>query len=123
MAIPYIIAFCAIVVATAGQILLKLGISQYQDHHGVVEYSVKSIFDLSLSPTVMLGLFCYFSSAGLWIATLTRLELSQAYPLLGLSYVLVLLASYFLLGESVSMYRILGTVLIIFGVVIIGVTK
>jgi multidrug transporter EmrE-like cation transporter len=84
----------------AGQTALKLGVSQ----PGVAETAtgVFSIIGLIFkSPLVMLGLVCYAAGALSWIAVLSRLDLSVAYPFLALNFVLVTLSGRFILGETV----------------------
>jgi len=52
---------------------------------------------------------------------LGKLEVSMAYPLISLGVVLTTVAGIFILGESVSIYKVLGVALIITGVVILSV--
>jgi len=49
------------------------------------------------------------------------MEVSQAYPYLGLGYVLVLLASRFWLREHVSHGRWFGVVLIVIGIGVLSI--
>lgn len=57
--------------------------------------------------------------AGLaWMSALPQLELSRAYPFVGLTFGLVLIASAVFFGESVTAGRILGTGLIIAGIIV-----
>jgi undecaprenyl phosphate-alpha-L-ara4N flippase subunit ArnF len=70
---------------------------------------------------VLGGLGCYALSMMFWLAALTRYELSMAYPLLSLSYVLVYLGAVWWprLGETVSFAKTAGIVLIVLGVVLV----
>jgi len=74
---------------------------------------------------VALGLLCYAFSLFFWMYAISRLELSFAYPMLSLSYVLVyLVASYWpLLGEQISPIRGAGIAIIIYGVYLISRSK
>lgn len=78
------------------------------------------VFSFVKSPLIILGLSLFIISAFLWIIALTRVDLSFAYPLVGTSYVLILLFSRVFLGENVNTYRWLGALLIALGVALIS---
>jgi drug/metabolite transporter (DMT)-like permease len=56
----------------------------------------------------------------IWFYVLTKVDLSIAYPFLALSYVLVLLFSWLILGESISALRIVGVSVISCGVILVA---
>jgi drug/metabolite transporter (DMT)-like permease len=66
-----------------------------------------------------LGLACYAFSIGTWLGVLSRAEVSTAYPLLSIGYVLAAVFSFLLLGESMGPAKIGGIGLICIGVVLI----
>ncbi len=70
---------------------------------------------------VVAGLVCYGLSMLSWMGALARHELSLAYPVLSLSYVLVYAGAvaWPRLGESVSFYKTLGIAVIVLGVVLV----
>lgn len=72
---------------------------------------------LAAHPGVLGGLFCYVLSVVVWIVALSRVDVSVAYPMLSVGYVVNALLAMWLFGEAVSMQRWLGI-----GVVLIGVT-
>lgn len=53
---------------------------------------------------------------------LARLDVSMAYPFVGLGFILTMLLVFFVLGESLSTMRIVGTLLITAGVVLVSLT-
>jgi drug/metabolite transporter (DMT)-like permease len=55
-----------------------------------------------------------------WILVLRQAPLSRAYPIMALSFVLVPLASHFLLGERISLQYGIGVALLVSGLVLIG---
>lgn len=71
------------------------------------------------NPYVLFGLFAYTLAAGTWIAVLSRVDVSFAYPMLSLGYVAILILSGLFLNESMTFIRISGTVLIVAGIVLI----
>ncbi|MGH9394262.1 MAG: EamA family transporter, partial [Terriglobales bacterium] len=57
--------------------------------------------------------------AGVWWAVLSRVDLSYAFPLTSMSYVVLLVASRAFLGEHISLTRWMGATAIVFGVYLI----
>ena len=107
------------IAGVAGQTAIKLGV----DKPGVAETAtgVFSIINLIFhSPLVLLGLCFYAIGALVWIAVLSRLDLSVAYPFLALNFVLVTLVARFFLGESVPPLRWLGILVIIGGILLVA---
>ncbi len=51
---------------------------------------------------------------------LSRVDLSFAYPFASLSYVVMLAASWQLFNEDISLLRLMGTAVIVFGVLLIS---
>jgi undecaprenyl phosphate-alpha-L-ara4N flippase subunit ArnF len=74
---------------------------------------------------ILLGLCCYGLSMILWIITLQHLPLSQAYPLLSVSYILVYCGTVLLpwFNDSFSSIKLLGIISILFGLLLIFSSK
>jgi drug/metabolite transporter (DMT)-like permease len=71
-------------------------------------------------PSFWGALGAYALSIVVWIVVLSRLPVSQAYPLLSLGYVLNIPLAWWLLGETPSVQRILGVGIIVVGVVFVA---
>jgi len=69
---------------------------------------------------VLSGLFLYGLSSLTWIFAVARVDLSKAYPMVAVGYVLVFLCSYFLFNEPVSVLKIAGLTTIVAGVIMIS---
>ena len=111
----------SISIAVAGQILLKIGIDRIGVNGIGSTKALISLFSgIIKSPMVLTGLFLYFISAAIWLVILSTVDLSFAYPFIGLSYVLVLILSKFILKEEVNPIRWIGGFIITAGVVIIS---
>lgn len=81
-----------------------------------------SYFDLSLSYTTMMGLALYIVSFIMWIVIVQRYDLSYIQPIaLGLSNILIIAASIFILGESIGLFQWLGIVCILGGVILMNI--
>ncbi|MBU7319741.1 EamA family transporter [Paenibacillus oleatilyticus] len=99
-------------IGAVGQILLKFGAtrSNFDSQNFMAFLNVYNV----------LGLLFYGLSALLWMIILRKVELSYAYPLVSLGYILVFFASYFLFHESISFMRIVGLVVVLVGIVIVA---
>ncbi len=98
------------------QLLLKAGARSI----ATVPFSVANAWTIAeriaVSPPILGGLACYAISVVVWILALARVEVSVAYPLLSIGYVINAIAAWWLFGESLSPARIAGI-----GVIIVGV--
>lgn len=111
------LASVSICLSAAAQVLMKIGMS---GDRPAFRSPIEALFGTLLNPHVFAGLSCYVVSAGLWLLVLARMPLSLAYPLVAMAIVLVVLASTFLLGESLPIGRIIGASLIVVGVALVG---
>lgn len=79
---------------------------------------VASLFNVLFDPFVFSGLAATFVSGLCWMATMSKLEIGYAYPLTSLGFVLVVILSHFLFGETLNVWRIFGVLLIVAGITI-----
>jgi multidrug transporter EmrE-like cation transporter len=102
------------------QLLLKAGTNAV----GHFEFSRDNIvpvgWQLATEPHIMGGLSFYVISVVVWIMALSRVEVSIAYPMLSIGYVVNALAAWWLFGEAVSLTRLAGIGVIIIGVYIVS---
>jgi multidrug transporter EmrE-like cation transporter len=71
-----------------------------------------------LNPWIISALLAAFLASVFWMAAMTKLQLSHAYPFMGLTFVIVLLASGFFFQEPVTPLKIAGVSLIFLGLVL-----
>jgi multidrug transporter EmrE-like cation transporter len=79
-----------------------------------------TIMKMFLLPNVLLGLFFYAISTVFWLVALSKIELSVAYPMLSVGYILLMIISYILLNETITVYKVIGTLLVVAGVTLIS---
>jgi len=75
------------------------------------------------NPYLWSGLCCYALSIGLWLAVLSKVQVSLAYPMLSVGYIIAAVLGYVFLHESLSPHRMLGIGVICLGVVLISRTE
>ena len=73
-------------------------------------------------PFVLLGLAMYGVGAIVWLLVLARVEVSRAYPFVGLGFLLVMALGASMLGESIGTARWVGTVLVAAGVLCVAMS-
>jgi multidrug transporter EmrE-like cation transporter len=117
----YIPLIFAVVTTNAiSQLLLKQGMINIGKFDfsagGILQTLPKIIF----SPFVIAGMLTLIFSMGLHLLTLSRVDISFAYPFLSISYVIVLFAGHMFFGEAISAYRILGVGLICIGTIFVA---
>jgi drug/metabolite transporter (DMT)-like permease len=66
-----------------------------------------------------MGMVCYVFSIGTWLAVLSRAQVTTAYPLLSIGYIIAAIMSVMLLGETLGPAKIGGIGLICLGVIFI----
>jgi drug/metabolite transporter (DMT)-like permease len=66
------------------------------------------------------GLVCFAGSILLWLGVLSRMPVSAAYPMASLGYVVAAASGFVFLGETVTLTRALGLLLICFGVFVVA---
>ena len=77
------------------------------------------LFKQFANPWVLSSFGAAFVASLCWMAAMTRFELSYAYPFMSLSFVLVMLLSFFLFGELFVWNKVLGTLVIMGGLYIL----
>lgn len=109
-----------VVLNAVSQLLMKTGMSQV----GQAEMSASRIGGLLLAaatnPFVIFGLLSMTLSMGTHLMSLSRFDVSFAFPFLSIAYVIVALYGHFVMGEDVNPTRIIGIATIILGTVIIS---
>ncbi len=101
------------------QLLLKEGMRRI----GFFEFAWANVVPVGLqvaaNPFVLAGIFAYVVSVGVWLLVLSRVEVSFAYPLLSVGYIVNAVAGYYLFQENLSLTRITGILIIIAGVYLV----
>lgn len=118
-----LLAMLSVMVATAGQLLLRAGMVRVgRIGYAQLSRPARLALQIAAEPRVLLGLGIFAVSAAVWLIVLSRAPLSLAYPFAGLTYVLTALFSRYVLHESIPGLRWMGILFIIAGIVLVGRT-
>ena len=111
---------CGVMLNAAAQLLLKAGMSQI----GHFEFSLANAVPIGLKVMVNIpiisGLCLYVMSVVVWLLVLSRVQVSYAYPMLSIGYIVNAIAAYYLFGEPLTSMRMLGIFIIIAGVYLVA---
>lgn len=116
--LDYFFIFATIALTVFGQLILKWRMDQFGPLPTNIGGGLRYLFGVLIDPVVMSSFAAAFLAGLTWIAALTRFELSYAYPFMSLSFVLVLAMSVAFLGETLTLNKVLGVVLIGIGTVV-----
>ena len=107
--------------SVAAQMVLKSAMADlgaFEANAGLGEYLLNMI-----NLKVILGLGLYGIATVLWILCLSKLDLSFAYPVAVMQYLLIFGGAWYLFGEEISLMRVLGMLVIMGGVIILSRDK
>jgi drug/metabolite transporter (DMT)-like permease len=105
------------------QLLLKAGTNALG---GAIHLTMDNWFQTGIKVATQLpilgGLACYAVSLVVWIIGLSRTDVTIAYPMLSLGYVVSALGAWLFLGETVSLQRLAAIGIIMIGVALLART-
>lgn len=114
------LALLSISLGAVGQFLLKLGVNKMGGLSLGCGELANTAVKIATQPHIVVGILLFVFSMVVWLAVLSKMELSRAYPMVSISYVLVAIMARFILGESLPLTRLLGIVVILVGVTLVN---
>ncbi len=102
------------------QLALKASVSDT----GIINLDIQSLLtsagSLASSLWLWLGLICYAVSVVVWILALSRVDVSIAYPMLSIGYIVNAIAASQLFNEPMGMGKVIGIGIIMLGVYVLA---
>ncbi|WP_375750158.1 EamA family transporter [Vibrio sp. HN007] len=114
--LTYSLILASVSLSVAAQICLKQGMSSVTVQTALKADLQNAVFAILTSIPVLAGLFAYVSSAGIWLVVLSKIDVSKAYPFVGLGFIGTMLFAYWFLNEPLTADKMLGTLLIVVGI-------
>jgi len=116
-----LLVLAAEIAVTAGQILFKKGTGRLdRQHFKKFETYFEFIKKILKIPVIWAGLLLMGSGLFFWLVALAGSDLSVVFPLGSMQYVLVLVASRLFLKEKIDRKKLIGTLLVMLGVIAIA---
>ena len=107
----YILA--SVLLVNLGNLLVKYGLNKSPFQFSEALSSLSLIYT---SPFVLFGLLAIGTSSLFWLAALSRADLSYAYPMISMGYVITALLAWFFFDENLTLLRMAGIFVICSGV-------
>jgi len=105
---------------TISQLSLKSSINTIDLHVNTVKKIIKLLLKLAKIPRIWIGFLFSTLSLAIWLFVLSKAELSFAYSLDSMRYILIALASMLILKEKVGLIRWLGIASVVLGILLVA---
>jgi drug/metabolite transporter (DMT)-like permease len=112
-----IVGVCIILAAT-GQLYLKKGMNDVSSNNENL-FSQQGLLNTLFNKYVFLGLAIYILGTILWLFALAQLDLSLAYPLISIGYIITAVFAFVFLKENITLLRWGGIALVVLGSLLI----
>ncbi len=116
----FITAFLSVLLTSFAQIALRKTMLSVGSLPSSLAEGIHFCFQLMLNVWFITGMSLYVVSLALWLVVLKKIEVSQAYPLSAMGFLITAGIGYFFLHENLNFLRIIGLLLIVIGIFIIS---
>lgn len=106
-----------------GQVFFKkttntLGAHSFRGVHTQIRF----LNDVFRRPSVWIGFLSMAIGLLLWLTALAQGDLSLVFPIGSMQFILILLSAHFFLNEKIDKMKLLGTLLVVLGIVLITIS-
>lgn len=115
----YVFIGMTILLTAYGQLVLKWQVGLH-GHLLASPIQPLNLLQLLLKPWVISAFAAAFGASLCWMAALSRMPLSRAYPYMAINFFVVALFAAVLFREQLDAYKIAGTLIIMLGVVVLS---
>ncbi len=114
----YAYVAATVLLTVYGQVIVKWQVADAGELPELAQGKFWFLLTLLINPWILSAFLAAFLASVTWIAAMTRLPLSEAYPMTSVSFVLVIFLSALFFHEAITTPKILGAAFIIVGIVI-----
>lgn len=119
---PMILIMVGVMLNAAAQLLLKMGMHRIGHFDLTLANAWPIGWQVATSLPIIGGMACYVISILVWLVVLSRVDVSMAYPMVSIGYVVTALGAYYWMGEAVGPMRLAGIAVILVGVWMVSKT-
>jgi multidrug transporter EmrE-like cation transporter len=116
----FLLVISAVLLGSTGQLFLKNGVNKVGklsiENGGLASLFLK-IFS---QPSVVIGVSLYVVSFFVWLIAISKVDISQAYPMLAVGLAANAIGAHYFLGESLGGYKLAGIICIGIGTYLIA---
>jgi len=117
-------AFALVLTGVLLNAVAQLALKASVNDTGIINFDLQSLLTsangLASNLWLWLGLACYAISVVVWILALSRVDVSIAYPMLSIGYIVNAIAAWHLFDEPMNIGKVVGIGIIIVGVYILA---
>lgn len=110
----------SVTLSAVAQIVLKHGMTAPATRDAMAGGGLQAVTTIITNAYVIGGLALYGLGMVFWLGVLSRVDVSQAYPFVGLGFLLTMAFGVLLLGEPFSVGRAAGTLMVLAGVLLVA---
>jgi multidrug transporter EmrE-like cation transporter len=114
----YFYVACTVLLTVYGQIAIKWQVLKAGPFPDDPAEKAWFLAKLLMNPWVLSAFAAALLASVCWMAAMTRLDLSHAYPFMSLAFILVLVASGFFFGEAMTPLKVVGIGLVVLGLIV-----
>ena len=114
----YVYILLTILLTVYGQIAIKWQVLKAGSLPEATADKIAFLLQLLLNPWIVSAFAAALLASIFWMAAMTKLQLSHAYPFMSLAFVLILIASGLFFHEAITPLKIAGIVLIVLGIIV-----
>jgi multidrug transporter EmrE-like cation transporter len=108
----------SVLLGSVGQIMMKTGSDRLGQFTLAPATFFSDLMRVLRVPEFWMAMLLFGISSLIWVKVLSKSELTRAYPLGSMSYVVVVILSALLLNEALTLNKLLGAAVIMAGIVI-----
>lgn len=110
--------FATVLFTVYGQLIIKWRMSLLNTIPEQLGDKLFFFINLLFDPFVFSGFFAAFLASIFWMIAISKFKLSYAFPFTSLSFVFIMLASAFFFKEALNLYKVIGIILVLLGIII-----
>jgi uncharacterized membrane protein len=115
-----ILVLFAEIFAAIAQILFKKSTNTVETYSlRGLDAHLRFLTDVLSRPSIWFGLAAMAASLIIWLIALAQGELSFVFSIGSMQYLLILFLAHFILEERIDMMKVVGTFLVVFGIILI----
>ena len=118
--VAFALVLIGVLLNAVAQLALKASVREQGAIGLTLTDALPTALRIAAEPWLWLGLGCYVVSVVVWILALSRVEVSIAYPMLSIGYIINALVAWAWLGEVLSVNKIAGIAIITVGVIVLA---
>lgn len=114
----FLLILSSILLNSMAQLLMKKGVLKLGSFS--LSLVIEDPFRFITNIWLILAILCFVLSVLLWMLVLSRVEVSYAYPMSSIGFIVTALGGYYFLSENLSISRVSGIIIICLGVYLIS---